>query len=460
MRITKTVPMFAFVLSPLFYLPLLLLPEQVVSQADENDQQAVSVVETSAFRIHVHCDNKDVARQVRRVAEKTWGIASKLYASKLPKKKMDVHLYRNVDGYVAADKKLTGGKFERNQAFAHFKTLSAHVALQPPVSDDLLDIVGLPKQSARLLAHEMSHLVRYARMPNSFRDHPRWLIDGAASYIDERAIIATGYMKDPMFDPNFATYVLRSMDLLDQDKLPTAEQLLDNVDLGVGFYQGYAVRWTFFDMLTSKYEARFSAFMKDLPRVGGGRGYASRAKDSLLKFLGTDVETLNKEFVAHLESLRPGWVESTRSLETSGPEWDQIAFPGSTATSWRQAPLPGSFVISLTATIHDAGRKQMNIRVGQPDSFTQFSITAGFGLNVFEYADKQWNTKLAKKIDGLKVGKQIDLSISHDDEKGKMEVTLDGETIFTGDIVKAPKRIMALGAQKGSAVTWSNLKVK
>jgi hypothetical protein len=429
-------------------------------QSGGKGEPALHVVEAGPFRIHVHVENKEVAAMVKRAGEQTWGIASGLYGSEMPQEKMDVHLYRNVEGYLAADEKLTKGKFKRNQAFAHFKTLSAHVTLQPPISDELLKEIGLPKQSARLLAHEMAHLVRFDRMLNTFRDHPYWLIDGVASVVDQRVLVAIDYMDAPMDDPNFGSYTSQGKQLLEDGNLPTAEKLLDDEKLEVGFYRSYAVRWLFVDMLMTQHPEKFQSFLKDLRRIGGGKGYATRSKKLLLKHLAVNVETLNLQFRDHVKKLKPQWIEQGRSFETMGSVWDQISFPNSTATSWRQATLNESFTISSAVTIHEVGRNQLNIRIGQPDSFTQFSITAGYGLNVFEFADKSWETKLAKKIDGIETGKSLKLELSYDAEQKEAVLKLDGAEIFQGSIDPGSESRVALGVQKGSAVSWKSFEVK
>ena len=251
------------------------------AQVDDNAKPAQNVVEAGPFRIHVHCDNQKVVDQVQRIGDQTWRIASKFYACELPDEKLNAHLYRNIDGYNAADEKLTGGKFKKNQAFADYNSMSAHVAMQPPISDQLLNIVGLPKQSARLLAHEMAHLVRCKRMPNTFGDHPDWLIDGAALHIGKQVITSLGYMDQPMSDPNFSTKAAQIKKLLGQNKLPSAKKILENVPLELPFYERYSVQWVFLDMLMSKHKEKFLAFMKGLPRIGGGQGYAKRSKDSV-----------------------------------------------------------------------------------------------------------------------------------------------------------------------------------
>lgn len=447
---------------PLLILLFFILFGQQVADAQGSAEVSTpaKVVLAGPFRIHVHVDRQEVVDRAQEIGEQTWKIASKLYGSELPKKKLDVHLYRTIEDYRAADKKLTGGKFKKNQAFAHFDTITAHVALQPPISDELLGVVGLPKQSARLLAHEMSHLVRFERMPHAFRNHPYWLIDGMASLVDQRVLVASGYMKDWNQDPNFGSCAWNGKRLLSEEKLPTASKLLSNESLDVSFYDRYSVRWIFVNMLDSKYGAKFGTFLRDLRRLGGGSSYAERTKKLLLKHLQVDAATLDRQFIQHVEQLNPQWCEQGRSLETSGSKWHQIAFPDSTAMTWRQTSLGDSFRISTTATIHSAGRNQLNIRVGKRDEFAQFSITAGFGVNVFEYVDSKWETKLGKEVAGINVGEPVMLSLEYDAEKTEAILKLDGKIVFQEKVTIPANGQVALGAQKGSAVTWQDFRVE
>ena len=451
----KTVQSVAYLL-----LLILLSPTTGFGFAQTDDPSLPKPIDAGPFRIHVPVTQKEVVQQVTEVGESTWEIASRLYGSELPKRKLDVHLYRNRDEFNAADKKLTGGQFEKNQAFAHHDSQSAHVALQPPVSDDLLKTVGLPRLSAGLLAHEMAHLVRFNHMPHSFKDHPQWLVDGVASFLDQRVLAATGYSKDPEHDPDFGFDCRRVRKLLEHRKLPSATTLLDNQTLEVGFYHRYSVRGIFVSMLASKYPTEFQAFLQDLRRLGGGPNFAERSKKLLLEHLAVDAKTLDRQFEKYVESLSPVWCEAGRSLETFGPEWNQISFPGSTATCWRQSALNDSFTVSTTATIHNAGGNQLNIRIGQRESFSQISITAGYGLNVFQFADGEWNMGLKEKVDGIKINKPIKLSIEHDHRTRATLVKLDGKNIFEGKMTLGTNNKLALGVQNGSAVTWEKLRVE
>ena len=82
------------------------------------------------FRLILHFEGKGLEKQALAQVEALWTEAANLYG--LPKgplrKKLEVNLYRDRTDYEVAEEKLTGGKFRRNQAFAHYDTVTAHVA--------------------------------------------------------------------------------------------------------------------------------------------------------------------------------------------------------------------------------------------------------------------------------------------------------------------------------------------
>ena len=104
---------------------------------------------TKAFNLEIHSDSEKLIEATVVIAKKTWDVAAEIYGAKLPEEPLKAILYRDIAGYEAAEQKLTQGRFKRNLAFAHYKTNSAHVALQPPLSDEGLADVGMPTLTAR-----------------------------------------------------------------------------------------------------------------------------------------------------------------------------------------------------------------------------------------------------------------------------------------------------------------------
>lgn len=126
----------------------------------------------------VTCEGGDEHTAALAVVEPVWSLTCATFGVReaKPKKLLSVVLYRDVDGYLKADRRLTGGKFQPNQAMSHWGTKSAHVAMQPPVNDGYIKKFGLPKQTQAMLAWEACHIARFELCRN-FRVHPR-LVSG------------------------------------------------------------------------------------------------------------------------------------------------------------------------------------------------------------------------------------------------------------------------------------------
>ena len=199
--------------------------------------------------------------------------------------------------------------------------------------------------------------------------------------------------------------------------------------------------------------------MKESRRLGGGLGFENRLSKMLTDILGVGVDQLETDFSEYVKASETVWVDLLRSLETSGETWHQIAFPDCNAMAWQTAPLPDSPVISMTATFLHGTSSQLNVRIGQPSSFTQFSITAGFGINLFQYADKKWNMVATKEIDGIKVGTSMAIEVVHQPKSESIEFKLDGVSVYKGELKMKKGDRLGLSAQEGSIVAWKNVKV-
>jgi len=146
------------------------------------------------FRVLCHFDDSTSAEAALETAEAIWPRAAELYG--LPDAPLDppldVHLYRRAEDYLAVERELVGGKFDRNLAFSSFDTASSYVPVQPDLTDDALASVGLTAQTRHNVAHEATHLVSYRATPN-FRSFPQWATEGAAVWVESETATARGW---------------------------------------------------------------------------------------------------------------------------------------------------------------------------------------------------------------------------------------------------------------------------
>jgi len=418
------------------------------------------------FAVVAHFETEDLAAEALQQIEKLWKPASVLYglAQGAERKKLVVHLYRDAQDYEVAEERITGGRFRRNLAFAHFDTRTAHVALQPDLCDEALAALGLPDLTRSLLLHEAAHLIRYRSMGNH-RDHPSWFADGAAMWIKHHVLAPDG----PDDAPLSSSLTVRGQRLLAQEKLPTVAQILAD-DMGaLAFYDRYALRGLFFRFLQATYAEEIVAVIRKTRRLGGGHRLPARMTQLLADQLGPKrFAGLDADFATFLASLKPAWEEVHRSLGADAGKRVQIAFPGTNAVAWRTTPIDGakvgkaSYEISATVEILRNTSHQMNLLLDRSDTgLLSVALTADFGVTLFEYTSKTkaWNNIQAVKHADVVVGKPFQVSVKV--AGGTVRVSINGAEVVSGTF---PARKLSgpygLGAQAGTAGIWNDLRVR
>lgn len=394
----------------------------------QGDANQAIIREGDHFRFVCHFQNEAAADQGLMAVESAWRVGAKLYDRKRDSSMdlLEVHLYRNVTDYEAADQKLTGGQFQRNQAFAHFATLSAHVAMQPPLSDAALTHIGLPGQTQRLLAHEAAHLVRYTLMPN-FEDHPKWLADGAASWIDEQVSRDLGILDAIEDDPNFSRAMLGVQTMLEHENLPSLFQLLHDDTGELEFHARYDFRWAFFHfMLQGKEEKRFLDAVRKVRSIGGGNGFTERYFEELSKIWNeAHLLKVEKSFHAYIKNWEPEWDEIFRNLYFNGEHWIQAAFQ-SNAIAWRRKPSGERYTLQGELTILPGKKQQMNLFLGySQEGFFSVAFSAGVGVTLFEYVDGIWNRRAFFPLESLILGESFPFQV--DVDGAKVHVSIHGK---------------------------------
>ncbi|MCP5020306.1 MAG: hypothetical protein GY930_00885 [bacterium] len=387
------------------------------------------------FELVCHFSNEAAADQALVAVEAIWPQAQKLYDLQEPAegKLLTVHLYRDAAGYEKAEMGLTKGAFKRNLAFAHHDSMTAHVALQPPLSDDALKVFGLPTQTLRLLAHEGAHLVRYSHMPN-YRSHPGWLYDGAANWIDEQVCLELGLFARAEKDPKYSTNIVSVQALVEEGKLPTVAEILQDQTDKLTWGAKYDVRWMLFRYLQAKNGKSLNKVLVKARQLGGGDGYTKNLYDEFVDIFGTKkVAKMDKGFHKYVRSLKPEWNEIFRSLQYSNGTWKQAAF-GSNAIAWRTQPVgKEKYSISGSLTILPAPRNQMNLFLGNSElGFFSVAFGAGSGVTLFEYLSEgsRWERRGYADCDALKLGEAFDFKVSVN--KKTVIVSVGGEEVIEG----------------------------
>ena len=332
----------------------------------------------------VTCEGGDerMAEQALAVVEPVWPLVCAAFgvAAKQPKQPLLVVLYRTVDGYLKADQRLTGGKFQPNQAMSHWDSLSAHVALQPPCDDAVLQQHGLPLQTQAMLCWEACHIARFELCPN-FRVHPGWFHDGLAATTAQRVLhdLHPEMGEQPFFTQRW----WRARRLVDAGQMPKVAALLADNTEGLEMRDRYAARIAFFEFAQRQHSDKLQAVAKTIRRTGAGSSYAAKVAQEAERLLGS----LSDEFEQTVAQRQPAWDEQIRSLWLIGSEWRQMAFADSNAIAFAREPVRGGkFAASGAVFVHAGKCRQMNFLFAKTDlGFYSLAITADRGWTLFDY---------------------------------------------------------------------------
>ncbi|MFK7740329.1 MAG: hypothetical protein AB8H80_08390 [Planctomycetota bacterium] len=328
-------------------------------------------------------DAQRIADEALAMVEGVWPRICRAFgaaASQKPKKPLRVHLYRSVAAYVAADKRLTGGRFERNEAMSHWRSKSAHVAVQPPCSDAFLRTRGLPLQTQAMLAWEACHVARYELCPN-FRSHPGWFYDGLAATTAQEVLRAAHptLLAAPFFDQRW----LRVRSLLDAGRLPRIGALLADDTRRLKMRERYSARVTFFEYARSVRAEGLAELAETIRRTGAGGRYASAILKEARKHLGD----LDRGFALAVQQRQPEWDEIVRSLWCFEGGCRQLAYGDTSAVAFRGEPAVGKAILWTGEVLVAPGpTQQMNLLFGRSaQGYYSVAMVPGVGVTLFAH---------------------------------------------------------------------------
>jgi len=425
---------------------------------------AATPAPTDYFEVVCHFKSERASKDAAQVVEKVYEIAGQIYdLSRLKlEHPLQVNLYPTLQAYEEVDQTLAGGRFKRNQAFSDYATKSAHVALQPVISDAVLARGGLPMLTRRLIAHEAAHLLRYSLFEN-YRSHPRWFADGSASWIDQEVMESLGLSAGLEHDPFTASGIVRVQALIADKSLPSTDQLLRGELKDLTFLENYDQSDLFFRYLIEGPHKKALAKLIEGPlrRLGGGRDSASHLEVEFKKSFGkVTLKKLDQGFRKYVGGLKPEWSQSIRSLETNENPWRQMAFTDTNAVAWRTERIkPKNYEISGEFEILAGGRHQVNLLL---DHDAKGFISIAFSpesLTIFHYHSRseEWERLLQRQVDGLGINMRYEFRIAVAGKR--LQVFLRGEELarlaVKGRKLHGP---WGLGVQAGGVGLWHGLK--
>ena len=415
------------------------------------------------FEVVCHFDDAAAARAALTAAEATWPIASRLYGGRpdAPAERPVIHLYRDPASYIAAEAALTQGRFKRNLAFAHYASRTAHVAVQPRLSDDALARTGLTFQTLRLVIHEAAHLVRYLAFDN-YRSHPDWFADGNASWLEEVVLRELGELPELEDAPSFCAKIRSTQRQLDDRSLPSVAELLDDGTGALTFHETYAVRWMLFRFLmAAPQRPAMRRVIDQLETFGADRMTGSRVAAALRHELGeAALATIDRRFAQHVAALSPRWQETARALDTSGEVWTHAAFDQHDAIAWRTGAIgERPFLLSGGVTVLADGPARLGLLLEQPGAgVVRVTFAAAErALTVDRVAAAGGRPDLLRQISlpALRTGRRTQFTARYSTGDA-LTISVDGRPALTLELPIAGR--WGLSAVAGSTGLWHQVR--
>lgn len=442
---------------------------QGTSHAEGDVPPIVSSVEGRHFRIQCHFDGAALAREALVLAEAAWKPTVELLGVE-PKlaEKIEIHLMRDPAAYRAIEKTITGGKFERNNAFSSWDTRSAYVAVEPTVDDAALKRAGLLAQTHRGIVHEAAHLIVYRAWPH-FRHHPNWLAEGVAIWVADQTLIPGASVKALAGRPFSSTRMIDFKRIVEEGRLPAIGEALKNRYGELGFYDRYAFWWGFwrFVYLEGPYRRGMRRVLDAMPaRTNGGafKGELLTAMTKLLADRDGSFKTFERRLSAWASKLTGDWEERNRTLTVRGDDWWQLAFEKTNAVCWRSGPVEReAYRITGRLEIFGSANPQMNVLLGRVRDvgFISIAFRAGVGVTVFRYdeEDNRWANLAFGPAAQLVRGKATRFTVKV--AEGRVTALLDGKQICSTAVGDHPlDGEWGVGVQAGGAGIWRGVRLR
>ena len=457
-----------------------------------------AIAQGEHYRIVCHFLNRAVADTALTISETAWSIAADLLGLPAMSRAqlLEIHLYRTMEDFDFARAAVGSPAGDPDvPMLSQAEQLRAHITVQPILSQAALGLIGLPSMAKQGIAYHAVRLATAAASAN-FRFLPSWYTAGLAQWAGVRTAQRLGFMRDPADDPIWSTYMLdlqrwqgvrrwtpsgdvqrvvyaeAALRADDYRPMPLASSVLvaDLPDVFQARYYGLA--WAMFEVLMSPRHAAATrellSAMRALDPGGGGRARVLAASAARAKATyGNELPVIDREMEEWIAALAPRWDEPYRSLDTSGPEWRQIAFPhlwrnGSNAIAWRQDRVTADeFTVSGKLRVFPNAAHQMNVLLGLADeSFVQIGFVANQGVWVYRYdASKSTWTEVGHSLTpAFQVGAVLRFTISHHDRVTTVEA--DGQPVINFELDQTFDGRWGLGVYQGTAGAWSDVSAR
>jgi|GEM_PF-4478054 len=372
-----------------------------------------------------------------------------------------IELHLQYLDYKRVDEELNNGRFRRNWSFSNGGARQSHIALQPPVPTEMMDVVGLPLQTKIEIAHSAVHLCMYRAFPNS-SSHTGWFSEGLAVYIAEEAVRSIDAMGSKVSEPWTSTEIIQVVDYFEEHPKFGIDDLLNDVDKDIPGSRMYAMRGLFIQWLDEL--GLLNEVVSEARRFGGGDSYADKLNSRVDQImLDAEISDRDSQFRSWLAEFEPQWEQLNRSLQASGDLWSHSAFSSRNANCWNNQELgDGNWEISGSMMIFEAEKTQLNILLGRSENgYISVAITANWGVTVFyrHTKDDRWERLENVEVKSNDVDEWIDFKITN--RKDRLMIKIGKQRPIRIDASELDlSGAWGLGCQNKSAGVWKDVKIE
>lgn len=303
-----------------------------------------------------------------------------------------VHVYekrKGSEGFAEAVDSVETGASEGVASWHHSESLGVYVKLQPVVTDYLQAELGFPRTSLHHIARETALLEFSLAGAAHSNTLPRWLHEGLAVHIADRALVDAGRMLTGGMDPLTSTRVHEVRRIRSAGRLPMVESWCAGEVGDLESHQIAAVDAVLLRFLCDRLGE------EPLGSMAGAVLRGEFPSSQILPWLAdthglTDIE---EELHPWLDGLVAPWDEPLPSLAPWGTEggWIQASSSIDFALAWNGAPPAEDYVITAEIEMYRSnkgGMSQLNFALGRlpGGEYVSFAFNSKNGLLVWDYS--------------------------------------------------------------------------
>jgi hypothetical protein len=304
-----------------------------------------------------------------------------------------IHVYASRDEYVAADRRLTEGRFANNGGFYCIETGEAHLVFAPRAEPAYLKEAPISERMRTLIVHEASHIFWRRHVPWQ-AGAPAWAQEGLAELCAQRA-----RGKDALHGVTYSSGVHAVLRAAASGRLIPLEDILgvDGSTTPDSFRRDlfYRESWLLVRWLVEQRPEAWKKLVACFGEAARVTSPSARVRAAFEREVGRarDVQNAWLEWIAGLE--RGPWESKYGDWFLDGDVLEGAAFPRTGSAVFHQTEIRGDATISAELWVQDFAGVQADVLFGCWDdrgrNFVKIAFVADGLTAVLVLRDDKWD---------------------------------------------------------------------